>query len=79
LPRQSGVDNYLGLPGLGGRELMEQFRKHADSLGVEGGQQTGDQRHAHGRELFPQLRERGGGSKDRNSDHRSRAGRQAPG
>lgn len=29
------VDNYLGLPGLGGYELGEAFKKHAESQGVE--------------------------------------------
>lgn len=28
------VDNYLGLPGLGGGELSERFREHADRLGA---------------------------------------------
>ncbi|SMC47745.1 NAD(P)/FAD-dependent oxidoreductase [Papillibacter cinnamivorans] len=35
LAKAERVDNYLGLPGLGGQELMEQFRKHAESQGVE--------------------------------------------
>ena len=30
----SEVDNYLGIPGIGGFELGEKFRQHADSLGV---------------------------------------------
>lgn len=30
----SEVDNYLGMPGIGGFELGEKFRKHADLLGV---------------------------------------------
>ncbi len=29
------VDNYLGLPGIGGFELAQKFRSHADELGVE--------------------------------------------
>ncbi len=29
------IDNYLGLPGLTGREMMETFRRHAESMGVE--------------------------------------------
>lgn len=29
------VDNYLGLPGLGGGELSDRFREHADRLGAE--------------------------------------------
>ena len=29
------IDNYLGLPGLTGREMMETFRKHAETMGVE--------------------------------------------
>lgn len=29
------VDNYLGLPGIGGFELAQKFRSHADGLGVE--------------------------------------------
>ena len=29
------IDNYLGLPGLSGKEMMETFRKHAESMGVE--------------------------------------------
>lgn len=28
------VDNYLGFPGLGGSELSDKFRMHADNLGV---------------------------------------------
>ncbi len=30
----SEVDNYLGLPGIGGFELGQKFRQHADALGV---------------------------------------------
>lgn len=30
----SEVDNYLGIPGIGGFELGEKFRQHADALGV---------------------------------------------
>lgn len=29
------IDNYLGLPKIRGPELLERFRKHADSMGVE--------------------------------------------
>ena len=29
------IDNYLGLPQIRGPELLERFRKHADSMGVE--------------------------------------------
>ena len=29
------IDNYLGLPGLSGAELMERFEAHAQELGVE--------------------------------------------
>ena len=29
------IDNYLGLPGMTGREMMETFRKHAKDMGVE--------------------------------------------
>ena len=29
------IDNYLGLPGMTGREMMETFRKHAADMGVE--------------------------------------------
>lgn len=33
--RAERIDNYLGLPGLSGREMVEQFEKHAQMLGVE--------------------------------------------
>ena len=29
------IDNYLGMPGLTGREMLEQFRDHAEKMGVE--------------------------------------------
>lgn len=29
------VDNYAGLPGIGGFDLGMKFREHADKLGVE--------------------------------------------
>lgn len=35
LARAERIDNYLGLPGLSGREMVEQFEKHAQMLGVE--------------------------------------------
>ena len=31
----SHVDNYLGIPGINGYELVEKFRSHAEGLGVE--------------------------------------------
>lgn len=33
--RSERVDNYLGLPGLKGSELLSKFKEHANSLGVE--------------------------------------------
>ncbi len=35
LARAERVDNYLGLPGRTGLELLEEFYRHASSLGVE--------------------------------------------
>ena len=35
LGRAPRVDNYLGLPGLTGTELLERFGAHADAAGVE--------------------------------------------
>ncbi len=35
LSRAQRVDNYLGVQGLTGRELLEQFRSHAGAAGVE--------------------------------------------
>ncbi|MCL2120950.1 MAG: NAD(P)/FAD-dependent oxidoreductase [Clostridiales bacterium] len=35
LVRAERIDNYLGMPGLNGREMMEGFREHALRLGVE--------------------------------------------
>ena len=29
------IDNYLGLPGMTGKEMMETFRAHAEGMGVE--------------------------------------------
>ena len=34
LDRAERVDNYLGLPGLSGAAMMEQFRTHAEAAGV---------------------------------------------
>ena len=34
------VDNYLGLPGLGGGELSDRFREHADRAGNREGCRT---------------------------------------
>ena len=33
--RAEKVDNYLGLPGVTGTELLEQFRRHAEELGAD--------------------------------------------
>ena len=33
--RAEKVDNYLGLPGVTGMELLEQFRRHAEELGAD--------------------------------------------
>ena len=35
LARAERIDNYLGLPGVNGRELMEHFSAHAQRVGVE--------------------------------------------
>ena len=35
LARAERVDNYLGLPGVTGTELLEQFRRHAEELGAD--------------------------------------------
>ena len=35
LARAERVDNYLGLPGVTGMELLEQFRRHAEELGAD--------------------------------------------
>ena len=35
LARAEQVDNYLGLPGVTGMELLEQFRRHAEELGAD--------------------------------------------
>ena len=35
LARARRVDNYLGLPGLDGREMLERFEAHAQSLAVQ--------------------------------------------
>lgn len=35
LARAKRVDNYLGLPGVTGMELLEQFRRHAEELGAD--------------------------------------------
>ena len=35
LDRAERIDNYLGLPGVNGRELMEHFSAHAQRVGVE--------------------------------------------
>ncbi len=34
LAKAQQIDNYLGLPGISGTELMERFRRHAESAGV---------------------------------------------
>lgn len=34
LDKAARVDNYLGLPGLSGRELLERFQVHAENLGA---------------------------------------------
>ena len=33
--RAEKVDNYLGLPGMSGRELLTAFRKHAEAAGAD--------------------------------------------
>ena len=35
LARAERVDNYLGLPGVTGMELLEQFRRHAEEMGAD--------------------------------------------
>ena len=35
LAKAERVDNYLGLPGVTGMELLEQFRRHAEELGAD--------------------------------------------
>ena len=35
LAKAEKIDNYLGLPGKTGEELLDIFRKHAESMGVE--------------------------------------------
>ena len=35
LAKAERVDNYLGLPGMSGRELLETFHEHAEKMGVE--------------------------------------------
>ncbi|MBR4098870.1 MAG: FAD-dependent oxidoreductase, partial [Clostridium sp.] len=35
LARAERVDNYLGMPGVTGPEMMDQFHSHAESMGVE--------------------------------------------
>ena len=35
MARAERVDNYLGLPGVTGMELLEQFRRHAEELGAD--------------------------------------------
>ena len=35
LARAERVDNYLGMPGLTGAEMMEQFHRHAQEMGAE--------------------------------------------
>lgn len=35
LAKAEKVDNYLGLPGMTGREILEHFRRHAEGAGVE--------------------------------------------
>lgn len=35
LARAERIDNYLGLPGLTGAELLERFQRHAEQAGVE--------------------------------------------
>ena len=35
LARAERVDNYLGMPGMTGMELLEAFRRHAQEMGVE--------------------------------------------
>lgn len=35
LAKAERVDNYLGLPGMTGMEMMERFRSHAEDMGVE--------------------------------------------
>ena len=35
LRKAERVDNYLGMPGVSGAELLEQLRRHAEAAGVE--------------------------------------------
>lgn len=35
LAKAEKIDNYLGLPGRTGRELLEEFQRHAEAAGVE--------------------------------------------
>lgn len=35
LARAEQVNNYLGFPGVSGRDMMEKFRKHAEALGIK--------------------------------------------
>ena len=35
LARAERVDNYLGMPGMTGMEMLEAFQRHAQEMGVE--------------------------------------------
>ena len=35
LARAEQVDNYLGLPGRTGHEMLEEFQRHAEQMGTE--------------------------------------------
>ena len=47
------VDNYLGMPGVSGAELLEQLRRHAEAAGPH---RQGSQCHAHGGHVVSQHR-----------------------